>query len=171
MKCVLVRCRVLAVWSRYERWFDLDIQPWQEGWRRSGGRLRGVTPSVRTHLSKSLFPSAHAYTPMQHTYGKHISITPLLSAGFPTSLSSKEKQRDEHTQMSRWNKASDTTLSSHRCLLNEPLYPPKLSSTYLIESVTDHEQCHQSSCFVTTSSQLQSHTYALIFHSAQRPTF
>ncbi len=47
-------CCVLAMWNRYERWFDLDIQPWQEGWRGSGGRLRGVTPSVRTHSSKSL---------------------------------------------------------------------------------------------------------------------
>lgn len=71
------------MWNRYERWFDLDTQLWQEGWRGSGGRLRGVTPSVRTHSSKStpfssctrahVHTSTHRHMHMhrQHTYFKH----------------------------------------------------------------------------------------------------
>lgn len=74
IKRFLVLCCVLAMWNRYERWFDLDIQPWQEGWRGSGGRLRGVTPSVRTHSSKSLpfllctHTCAHAHTRSCNTH-------------------------------------------------------------------------------------------------------
>lgn len=67
-----LRC-VLAVWNRYERLFDLDIQPWQEGWRGSGGRLRGVTPSVRTHSSKSLSFLLHTCS-CTHTHTGNIHV-------------------------------------------------------------------------------------------------
>lgn len=78
-RCLLVPCCVLAVWSRYERWFDLNIQPWQEGWIGSGGRLWGVTPSVRTHSSKSLPFLLHTHTHM-HTHAHPPTHTPACTS-------------------------------------------------------------------------------------------